>query len=141
MSHRVSSLWTSSEELHPDPSRKILDPLHMNSENSEIALAKWHLRYAEQFSENTRKLPQLRVGDQVRIQNQAGSKHLEWDETGTVIDVRQHNQYIIKVDGSGVVTLRNRKFLRSFTPFRATGPPNTKHHTPTVTNDSPNPAP
>ena len=31
-----------------------------------------------------------------------------------MVEVRQHDQYVIRVDGSGRVTLRNRKFLRKF---------------------------
>jgi hypothetical protein len=34
-----------------------------------------------------------------------------------VVEVRQHDQYAIRTDGSGCVTLRNRMFLRQYTPF------------------------
>ena len=34
-----------------------------------------------------------------------------------MIEVRQFDQYGIKLHGSGRVTLRNRKFLRKYTPF------------------------
>ena len=40
----------------------------------------------------------------------------KWDRTGVVIEVRQFDQYLIKVDGSNRSTLRNRKFLRQFQP-------------------------
>ncbi len=33
-----------------------------------------------------------------------------------VVEVRQFDQYVVKVDGSGRMTLRNRKFLRKYTP-------------------------
>ena len=33
-----------------------------------------------------------------------------------MIEVRQFDQYVVRVDGSGRVTLRNRKFLRKYTP-------------------------
>ena len=33
-----------------------------------------------------------------------------------VVEVGTHDQYKVKVDGSGRVTLRNRKFLRHFKP-------------------------
>ena len=58
-----------------------------------------------------KRLPELRVGDYVRLQNQLGPHPKKWDKTGQVIEVRQHDQYLVKVDGSGRVTLRNRKFL------------------------------
>ena len=42
--------------------------------------------------------------------------------------MRQHDQYLTRIDGSGRVSLRNRKFLRKFTPYnqglRSSPPPN-----------------
>ena len=37
--------------------------------------------------------------------------------TGTVVEVRQYHQYVIRMDGTGRVTIRNRQHLRKFTPF------------------------
>ena len=34
-----------------------------------------------------------------------------------MVEVKQHDQYVIRVDGSGRVTLRNRKFLRRFSLY------------------------
>ena len=39
---------------------------------------------------------------------------LRWDRTGLVIEVKQFDQYAVRYDGSGRVTLRNQKFLRKF---------------------------
>ena len=80
----------------------------------EEALRQRHLRSAERWSEHTKKLPPLAVGNHVRIQNQTGRHPTKWDKTGQIIEVRQHDQYIVRVDGSRRVTLRNRKFLRKF---------------------------
>ena len=82
----------------------------------EEALKKRHVKAAERWSEHTRRLPPLAVGNHVRIQNQVGPNPRRWDKTGQVVEVRQHDQYVIKVDGSGRVTLRNRQFLRRFYP-------------------------
>ena len=82
----------------------------------ESALRNRHMRNWERWSERTRRLPPLKVGDYVRIQNQVGPYPLAWDKTGKVIEVRQFDQYVVKVDGSGRVTLRNRKFLRQYSP-------------------------
>ena len=71
--------------------------------------------------EHTKALPSLIIGDTVRIQNQVGNNPRRWDKTGRVVEVKQHNQYLISVDGSGRVTLRNRKFLRKYTPFMKKG--------------------
>lgn len=71
----------------------------------EEALRNRHMKAAERWSEHTRQL-----------QNQVGNFPKKWDKTGQVVEVRQHNQYVVKVDGSGRVTLRNRQFLRQYTP-------------------------
>jgi hypothetical protein len=72
------------------------------------------MRTAKRLSKHTRRLPPLKVGDQVRIQNQIRPHPQKWDKTGLVIEVRQFDQYVIRVDGSGRVTIRNRQFLRKF---------------------------
>ena len=89
----------------------------------EDALRKRHIKTHKYWSEHTRRLPALAVGDQVCIQNQTGQHLNKWDRTGTVVEVKQHDQYQVKVDGSGRVTLRNRRFLRKFTPIISPEPP------------------
>ncbi|GFN97948.1 protein red-like [Plakobranchus ocellatus] len=74
------------------------------------------MRAAECLSEDTRVLPPLTVGDSGRIQNQTGPHPTKWDKTGIVVEVRQFDQYVIRVDGSGRTTLHNRKFLRKYVP-------------------------
>ena len=83
----------------------------------ESALRNRHMKIAERLTEHTQRLPPLRVGDFVRIQNQTGRHPLKWDRTRRVIEVRQYDQYAIRVDGSGRITMRNRKFLRQYTPI------------------------
>ena len=82
----------------------------------EKALKHRHIRHHERWSEHTATLPPLKVGDRVRIQNQTGPNPNKWDRTGVVIEVRQFHQYLIRIDGSGRQTLRNRKHLRKFIP-------------------------
>ncbi|XP_071478837.1 uncharacterized protein [Diadema antillarum] len=89
----------------------------------EEALRTRHMRDAERWAEHTKRLLPLAVGDHVRIQNQTGPHPLKWDRTGTVVEVRQYDQYVIRVDGSGRVTLRNRKFLRKYVPVQQRPPP------------------
>ena len=88
----------------------------------EAALRIRHMKSAERWSEHTKKLPPLIVGDHVRIQNQIGPNPRKWDKTGLVIEVRQYDQYMIRVDGSGRVTLRNRRFVRKYTPVQTRVP-------------------
>ena len=82
----------------------------------EEALRNRHMKAAERWGEHTRRLPPPAVGNHVRIQNQTGPNPRRWDKTGQVVEVRQHDQYVVRVDGSGRVTLRNRQFLRHFIP-------------------------
>ena len=54
----------------------------------------------------------------VFIQNQVGHKPRRWDRTGVVMECKDFDQYVIKVDGTGRLTLRNRKFLRQLMPIK-----------------------
>ena len=93
--------------------------------NRETAMMQRHAKEVEKLSEHTKKLPALKVGDHVRLQNQTGPAPLKWDRSGTIIEVRQNDQYAVKVHGSGRPTLRNRKFLRKYVPFVTPLPPAT----------------
>ena len=53
----------------------------------------------------------------MRVQNQNGNSPLKWDRTGQVVQVGDHDQYIVRVDGSRRLTKRNRKFLRKFEKY------------------------
>ena len=80
----------------------------------EEAVRARNVRNAERLTEHALRLQPLKVGDRVFIQNRTGNHPLRWDRTGLVIEVKQFDQYAVKVDGSGRVTLRNRKVLRKF---------------------------
>ena len=60
----------------------------------------------------------LKLGQCVLFQNQSGNKPLRWDKTGIVVEYMGHNQFSVKTDDSGALTLRNRKFLRPHDPFQ-----------------------
>ena len=72
----------------------------------EEALRHCHMHHQEKWSEHTKTLPPLQVGDRVRIQNQTGPHPNKWDRTGIVIEVHQFHQYLTRIDGSGRQTLR-----------------------------------
>ena len=80
------------------------------------------MQAAERWAEHTKRLPPLVVGNYVRIQNQTGTHPTQWDKTGIVVEVRQFDQYVVRVDGSGRITVRNRKFLRRYTPVQRQQP-------------------
>ena len=84
-------------------------------EDRERALAKRSVTNMERLSVGTRELQPLSVGDCVLVQNQMGNHPSKWDITGVVVEVKDFDQYVLKIDGSGRLTLRNRKFLRKIT--------------------------
>ena len=92
----------------------------------EEALRIRHMKDAERWTEHTKSIPPLIVGDYVHIQNQTGNNPRKWDKAGKVVEVRQHDQFAIRVDGSGRITLRNRKFLRKFTPAMTRAAPDNR---------------
>ena len=100
-------------------------------EHREKAMAQRHVAHHEAWSEHTKKLPALPVGSKVFIQNQVGNNPRRWERTGTVMEVKDYDQYNVKVDGTGRLTLRNRRFLRSFSPIVRTPPTNLTTPTPT----------
>ena len=53
----------------------------------------------------------------MRVQNQTGEKPTRWDNTGVVVEVKEFDQYLVKMDGTGRLSLRNRKFLRKIVPY------------------------
>ena len=80
-------------------------------ENREDMLHNRHQRECEKLTEHTQRLLPLVIGDHVHVRNQSGQFPLKWDKTGIIIEVKQNYQYFAKVDGSGRLTRRNRKFL------------------------------
>ena len=80
----------------------------------ESAIYNRSLRNNERLSEHCRSLSPVNDGDKVLIQNQdKGSKSCgKWDRYGEVIGSRDHDQYLVKLLGSGRLSLRNRRHLR-----------------------------
>ncbi len=64
----------------------------------------------ERYNISARKLPQLKIGDNVVIQDPQTKL---WDKTGTILSKGDHNNYRIKFL-SGRCLWRNRKFLKPF---------------------------
>ena len=54
--------------------------------------------------------------------NQTGNRPRQWDRRGVIVEVMPFRQYKVMLDGSRQLTLRNRKFLRAFTPVSPASP-------------------
>ena len=70
----------------------------------------------ESLKEHSRPLRPLVLGEKVFLQNQQGTSPNKWDRSGIVVESPGHDQYRVKIDGSGRLTLCNRRFLRAYTP-------------------------
>ena len=69
------------------------------------------------MSRGTKLLPPLQVGAPVAIQDQSGNTPRRWSKTGKVLESLGHDSYLVKVDGAGRTTKRNRQFLKLITPY------------------------
>ena len=74
------------------------------------------VRSCENLEPGSRELVALKEGDKVLVQNQAKSsgRPNKWDRQGVIIALKGNDQYLVKVDGTGRLTLRNRRYLRRF---------------------------
>ena len=96
-------------EFHPE--------WQITMDQREVALARRHTRRKKELLEHTRVLKPLATSQVVMIQNQTGNSPLQWDKSGTVVEVQGFVKYKIKLDGTGRMTTRNRCFLRPITPY------------------------
>ena len=66
-------------------------------------------KIVERYNKYTHNLLPLQAGDTVTIQSPTNHR---WNTTGKIISILPDRQYRIRVNGSGRITLRNRRFLR-----------------------------
>ena len=66
----------------------------------------------EKLSRGCRELEPLEIGQVVLVQNQTGPRAKRWDQLGTVVEKVNQSSYLIKMDGSGRVSKRNRQYLK-----------------------------
>ena len=105
----------------------------------ETALRARFVKTTEKLNQSSKYLGPLSVGDKCFVQNQCGTYPKRWDRTGTVVELRPNEQYSVKIDGSGRITTRNRRFLRKFTLASADIQPDLSHRgqIPSSTADEP----
>ena len=103
-------------------SSRLHNQWHQAWSAKEQAIRSRLFRSCESLEERSRDLPALREGDLVLIQNQdkSSGRPNKWDRQGKIIAAKPNDQYLIRVDGSGRLTLRNRRFLRKYSLRSAT---------------------
>ncbi|MEL6802241.1 MAG: DDE-type integrase/transposase/recombinase, partial [Bacteroidota bacterium] len=77
-------------------------------EGKENALRARFVKTAEKLNQHSRDLPPLVPGSKCFIQSQTGNSKNQWRCTGVVIEAQPHDKYVVKVDGTGRITTRNR---------------------------------
>ena len=85
--------------------------------SKEDALRTRYIRNSEYYDARSRAIRPLKNGDKCLVQNCHGNHPKKWDLSGTIIEKKSHHKYVIKLDGSGKVTTRNRRYLRVYTPM------------------------
>ena len=84
----------------------------MVREYRERALARRLDRDGARLEQYTKKQRVIPVGGAVAVQNQAGRFPKKWDKTGVVVENKDHDKVLIRMDGSRRLTTRNRKFVK-----------------------------
>ena len=96
------------------PTRSILLRPHkqwfLAAKNRERSLQQQHSDTKRHYDTFTRDLSPLSVGDKVMVQDHDGKRR--WSRSGVVVE-RNGRRYTVRMDGSGRIVLRNRRFLRS----------------------------
>ena len=97
-------------------SKQVHSQWHQAWNAKEDAIRSRLVRTCETLEEHSRDLAPLKEGDNVFVQNQGStsSKPKKWDRQGTIIASKDNDQYLVRIHGSGRLTLRNRRFLRKY---------------------------
>lgn len=98
--------------------QKIKPEWRIDADERERKMAPKYVKGQERWSEHTKQLKPLKDGDKVFIQRLegVGKAALKWDRVGIVTDDRKSkfDTYLIRVEGSGSMLVRNRKHLRKY---------------------------
>ena len=72
----------------------------MDRKERDILAAKLNQKAKKAFDKVSRVLPELTVGDRMRIQNLMIVRKMKWDRTGVITDIMRDRQYSMLVNGS-----------------------------------------
>ena len=85
----------------PRPGSALKGVIWMNlADTRETALGRRATNTEKQWSEHTRALDPLKVGDTVMVQNQSDNYPLRLDKRGTIVRCEGFDQYQVMIDGS-----------------------------------------
>ena len=103
-------------------SKMVFENNHIRSQWHDACAAKEEairsslVRVSEILEEHTKDLVPLFQGDKVFVQNHDTSSrdYKKWDRQGVIITTGKHDQYLVGVNGTGRLTVTNRRFLRRY---------------------------
>ena len=79
----------------------------------ETALSERNMKIAKAYNEHAHELNPLLVGTAVFVQNKHDKRFLnKWNLSGRIVEVLPNRQYKVRMDGSGYVSLRNRRHIK-----------------------------
>ena len=82
----------------------------------EKMLSERNAKLVLEYNKSAHHLPPLMVGDNVVIQNRKDNR---WSRTGIIVEKLDHRQYWIRMNGSGRLSLQNRRFLKKVSTLPA----------------------
>ena len=90
----------------------------LTAEQREQALAKRHAPGEEFWSWASKEKGELALGSTFMVQTQRGPTKGRWDTSGTVVDILEHNSYLVKMDRSGRLSKQRLSFLKPIVAHR-----------------------
>ena len=96
-----------------DPLKLEMNPNWIKSvEQREAELFSRYAKSGKIWARESKQKAELKAGQSVLVQIQAGAQKGKWLQSGTIIDGVGHNSYHVKIDGSGRISKRRRQFLK-----------------------------
>ena len=87
----------------------------IDARQREEAFSKRNHVISDKYNRHAKTLPSLSVGTTVDIQNRGKKHQRRWIRSGIIVETLPNRQYRVRTNGSGRVTLQNRRFLRPAT--------------------------
>ena len=81
--------------------------LHLRQREIQMSRANEHIK--EKYDLHSRLLLELNIAENVICQN---TQTKAWDRSGTIVSQLAYRQYMVKMDGSGLTSLCNRRHLK-----------------------------
>ena len=105
-------LGRATRDLIPTLPSRLQPPTNPSGNKRQAALQRRQALANARWQEHSVGLSPLRCGDRVHVQNQHGNHPTKWDQGGTITEVLQYHQYVVKMTSSGRHTTRNRRHLQ-----------------------------